>query len=134
MKTIFQFCSTEFNYTVQKDYFINPNCYGDDVAEWLCQRLSDAGFRITRKPDQEDFGWYFTFVVKEIEHCVVVGFQPNDLEHGDRWIGWVERHRGFIGSMLEGRNRGILPESIQALDSILTKSKEIQFIGWFDRD
>src|SRR5215204_1450671 len=41
MNTVFQFRSTRFNCTVPKDFFINPNCYGDDVAEWLSQKLSE---------------------------------------------------------------------------------------------
>jgi hypothetical protein len=133
MKTEFQFCSKIFNCTEQRDYFINPGCFGDDLSEWLTERLSNAGFQITRKPDQEDFGWYFTFLVQDVEHCVVVSFHPNDPDNGDRWVCWVERHTGFIGSLLGGRKRGILPEAVQALDSILTNSNEIQFIGWFER-
>ena len=132
MKTIFQFRSRKFNCTVPRDYFINPNCYGDDVAEWLIQRLSEVGISSTGEPGQEDFGWFFTFVVNDVEHCVVIGFQPNDPDLGDRWIGSVERHVGFLGSILGRRKRGIRPEAIETLDSILTKSNEIEFIGWFD--
>jgi sugar/nucleoside kinase (ribokinase family) len=132
MRTEFQFRSKKFNCTEQKDYFINPGCFGDDLSEWLIERLENAGFRITSNPDQEDFGWYFTFLVQNVEHCVVVSFQPSEPEKGDRWVGWVERHLGFIGSILGGRNRGILPEAIQAVDLILTNSDEIRFIGWFD--
>ena len=134
MKTIFEFRSKAFNCMIAKDYFINPSCYGDDLAEWLIKRLSDDNITITGRPGQEDFGWFFTFIVNDVEHCVVVGFQPNDPQNGDRWIGWIERHVGFIGSALGRRNRDIHPDAIQKLDSILTKSKEIQFIGWFDPD
>lgn len=134
MKTTFQFRSTKFNCTIPKDYFINPDCYGDDVAEWLIQRLREVGIRSTGEPDQEDFGWFFTFLVDEVEHCVVIGFQPNDPERGDRWIGSVERQFGFVGSILGRRNQDIDPEALQTLDSILGKSNDVEFIGWFDGD
>lgn len=69
-----------------------------------------------------------------VEHCVVIGFQPNDREHGDRWIGSVERHFGFVGSMLGLRNRKVEREAVRVLGSILGKSNEIEFVGWFDDD
>ena len=132
MKTKFQFRSTEFNCTVTKDYFINPGCYGDDLAEWLIQGLGDAGIRASDKPDQEDFGWYFTFIVNDVEHCVVVGFQPNDPATGDKWIGWIEHQTGFLGSLFGGRKRGILPEAINAVDRVLKSSPDIHNLSWHE--
>ncbi len=83
MKTKFKFRSTEFNCTYPKEYFINPGCYGDDVACWLSKKLTDKGIEVTGHPDQEDFGWFFTFIVDGVEHCLVIAFQPNDPS-GDR--------------------------------------------------
>ena len=130
MKTHFQFCSTAFNCTESRDYFINEGCFGDDVAKWLMERLGSQGIQTSDMPDQEDFGWYFTFHIDGIEHCVVLGFQPNDPANGDQWLGWIERHRGFIGSMFGGRDRGISPQAIVAIDSALNSSSEIRNFVW----
>jgi hypothetical protein len=35
IKTVVAFESTAFNMAEPKDYFINPCCFGDDVATWL---------------------------------------------------------------------------------------------------
>jgi len=86
--------------------------------------------KTSAKPGQEDFGWNLTFVLDGTEYCVVVGFQPNDPESGDCWIGWVERRVGFLGSILGGRNRGISPEAIALLDKVLRSSPEIRDLIW----
>jgi hypothetical protein len=132
MNTVFHFRSTKFNCTEPKDYFINPNCYGDDVATWLMQELGEYGIQLTGNLDQEDFGWFFTFMMGDVEHCVVIGFQPNDPGLGDRWIGSVERHVGFFGSISGQRDTNINPIAVQALDSILRKSDDVELIGWFE--
>jgi hypothetical protein len=134
MKTSFQFCSKHFNITVPHGYFINPGCYGDDLAEWLIRKLNDVGIKTSSTPGQEDFGWYFTFVVQEIEHCLIVGFQPNDIEVGDCWLGWIERNAGFMGSILGARQQGILPEAIEVIDNVLKSTKEIHNIQWREPD
>ncbi len=130
MKTQFQFRSTAFNCTKEKDYFMNDGSFGDDVAVWLINQLRSRGIETSDEPGQEDFGWYFTFNVRDVEHCVVISFQPNDPAIGDRWLGWVERQVGFIGSILGGRKRGILPEAVHAVEAALRSSSAIQDISW----
>ena len=130
METGFQFLSTHFNTSVPKDYFINPCCYGDDLAEWLIARLNASAIVTSEKPGQEDFGWYFTFDLDGTKYCVVVGFQPNDPDSGDCWIGWVERQVGFIASILGRRNVGISPDAIALLDTVLRSSPEIRDLTW----
>ena len=39
MRTLVTFRSSAFNTTQPKDYFINPGCFGDDVAKWLMGEL-----------------------------------------------------------------------------------------------
>jgi len=130
MKTGFQFISTHFNTSVPKDYFINPCCFGDDVAEYLIARLNASSIATSAKPGQEDFGWFFTFVLDSSEYCVVVGFQPNDPAAGDCWAGWIERQVGFFASILGGRKRGISPKAIALLDEALRSSPEVRDLKW----
>jgi hypothetical protein len=65
-----------------------------------------------------------------MEHCFVIGFQPNDTAAGDRWVGWLERQTGLLGSLFGGRKRGILPEAVQAIHTGLQASADIQCITW----
>lgn len=132
MKTEVHFHSTVFNCTEPKDYFINECCFGDDVAKWLIQQFRAKGIQTADEPGQEDFGWYFTFHASGVEHCLVIGFQPNDPAAGDKWLCVVERHAGFFGSILGRRKHGILPEAIQMIDAALKSSPDIRQISWHE--
>jgi len=130
LKTEVHFRSTAFNCSEPKDYFINDCCFGDDIAQWLIQQLRAQGVQTADEPGQEDFGWYLTFHVGGTEHCFVIGFQPNNPTTGDRWLGWLERQTGFLGSLFGGRKRGILPEAVQAIDTALRASPDVQCVTW----
>jgi hypothetical protein len=73
IKTVVTFKSSAFNMPEPKKYFINPSCFGDDLAIWLIDQLRGKGYEVSDAPGQEDFGWYSTFRVSEIEHCFVIG-------------------------------------------------------------
>jgi hypothetical protein len=133
MKTGVFFHSTAFNCTEPRDYFINECCFGDDVARWLIQELKTRGIKTADEPGQEDFGWYFDFEAGGVPHCFVIGFQENDPAAGDRWFGSVERHTGFLSSIFGGRNRGVLPEAVEMIDTALKSSPDIQRITWCER-
>jgi hypothetical protein len=50
-----------FNHTEVKPHFINPNCFGEDFAEWLrgeVASLKNNGYEIS-DIIQEDYGWGF---------------------------------------------------------------------------
>ena len=130
MKTVFRFRSKDFNMKIPHDYFINPACFGDDLALWIIKKLRKQGIATSDAPDQEDFGWYFTYTVNNKEYCVLVGFQPNDVSKGDCWIGEIERHVGFAGSILGGRRRGIDSEAIEVIDGVLRSAPEIRNLEW----
>ena len=125
-----RFRSTAFNTTTPREYFINDCCFGDDLCRWLIARLRAKGIATADEPDQEDFGWFFTFTVGGVEHCLVAGFCPENPETGDYWTCWVERQRGLIGSVLFGRKKGVLPEAVAAIADILGESADISDVAW----
>jgi hypothetical protein len=58
-----------------------------------------------------------------------------DMPLPGTWIGWLERKRGLIGSMLGGRRRGIQASVAQAIHQILTGSPVVREVRWhFRRD
>jgi hypothetical protein len=135
LKTVVTFKSSAFNMSEQREYFINPDCFGDDVAKWLIEQLRCKGYQADEVPGQEDFGWYLTFTVSNIEHCFVIGHRPGDDKAKHVWIGWLERSRGFVASMLGGRKRNIHPGAAGAIHEILSSSPHIRHVHWyFQRD
>jgi hypothetical protein len=132
-KTVVTFESTAFNMAEPKDYFINPCCFGDDVAMWLIGELRKQGLTTDEKPGQEDFGWYLNFKVTETSHTLVIGHRPAGETEAGTWIAWLERRCGFLGSLVGGRERGIQPAAIEAIDRVLSNSSLIRDVRWQSR-
>jgi hypothetical protein len=130
MRTEATFRSSAFNTSDVKSYFINPCCFGDDLAKWMMARLRTSGVRTADEPQQEDFGWYFEFEVPAGTHCCVLGYQAGHPE--GRWLLWLERRRGFLGSIFGMRKRGIDAAAVQALQDVLRTAPEIRALEWQD--
>lgn len=76
MRNTIRFRSTLFNSSVARDYFINPCCYGDDLAAWLAEGLRAKGYEI-EGPAQEDWGWYVE-VLGDVQRYLNVAFVEGD--------------------------------------------------------
>lgn len=133
MRTVVTFESTAFNTSESKPHFINPGCYGDDLARWLMAQLQAVGISTDAEPGQEDFGWYFTFRPGRVVHQLVLGFRPEERNDLGTWIGWLERDAGLLGSLLGARNRGIEPAALQAIHDVLSGSDKITAIRWHEK-
>src|SRR5260370_41390987 len=135
IRTIVTFESTAFNMAETKEYFINPCCFGDDVARWVIGELCKQSVKTDEKLGQEDFGWYLNFEVAGSGHCFVIGHRPTGESEAGTWIGWLERSHGFIGSVLGGRKRGIQPLAAEVIHKVLSSSPLIRDVRWhFQRE
>jgi hypothetical protein len=131
LRTLVTFSSDAFNTTEPREYFINPCCFGDDVARWLITELKVRGHGVDDEAGQEDFGWYVSFQVDGKPYTFVLGYREDDA--GSAWIGWLERDAGFLASILGGRSRGIEPAAARALHAILSESPDIRDVRWHHR-
>lgn len=111
----------------QRDYFINPNNFGDDLAKWLMQELRALKAEVDPKLGQEDHGWHFTFHSGGQNYDFVVGHRDGE---GEEWLGWLERSAGFLPSLLGARKRGISPEAAQLIHAGLVSSPKVQGLRW----
>lgn len=50
------FKTSRFNLSKVGEHFINPCCFGEDLAAWLRMKLIDRNIEAS-KPYQEDWGW-----------------------------------------------------------------------------
>ncbi len=133
MKTLATFRSSAFNTSDPKAYFINASCFGDDVARWMIEHLRPLAVSTDDAPRQEDFGWFFEFEVPEGKHCCIVGSRPVDDPSESNWVAWIERSRGFLGSVVGLRNRGIAPSAVNAIHAVLSTSSEISNVRWHEQ-
>lgn len=132
LRRIVTFRCPTFNTTEEKEKFINPNNYGDDVAEWVAAELEKIGAKVDREddfPGQEDFGWYIDFQIGGNPFTLAVGSRP-DYGNKFEWVAWIERQCGFFSSMFGGREKNIGLEAIQTIHRILKGRKDVTDIRW----
>lgn len=130
-RTIVTFRSTFFNAKDSKDYFINSENFGDDLAKWLSERLENHAIRTQKDgefPGQEDFGWFFNCQFDQESFCIIVGHHYDDKDF--EWVVWIERKCGLIKSLMGGRKKDIDPRIPAAIHAILTASDVITHIRW----
>jgi hypothetical protein len=134
-RTVATFRSSAFNSSVSKPTYVNPECYGDDVAVWLMAQLRARGLEADQEPGAEDFGWYSRFNHNGKRYCAVVGYRPGDGANEGEWVVWLEREVGFLGSLLGRRDRAIQLETARLLHEVLSASEDLRDIRWhFKRD
>jgi hypothetical protein len=126
MRSVVTFKSDLFNLTEPKEHFMNPSCFGDDLAKWLIQRFKEKDIEVEEEPGQEDFGWYFHYLSEGTLHCLVIG-----NEGGEAWYLVVERHCGLLGSMFGQRHKKIVPAAIELVHTTLHEEPRITDVEWF---
>ena len=125
------FETNRFNVSQVKEHFINPCCFGEDVAQWLREKLAEKG-AVTSSSGQEDWGWYL-FVKQGSERYFVgvTGFhEEGALNANDgEWRIMVEKRRS-MWDRLRGRNRMRNGEFIFSLiEEILREQPDIRNIS-----
>jgi hypothetical protein len=130
VRNIATFRSTTFNATDPKPYFINPCCFGDDLAQWLISQLRARSVETENEPGQEDFGWYLGLRLAGTRYFLIITFRPDDVVEGKTWIIRIERNCGLIARAFGGQKRGIDVAVPQLLRSILTDAAHIEDVRW----
>jgi hypothetical protein len=125
LRTLVTFRSSKFNTSETKPHYINPGCFGDDVAEWMVERLKRNEIVVDEKIGQEDFGWFLGFQIGLEKYHFVLSHNPDGY-----WMGWIERQRSFWASLFGARKRGIQPSAATAIHSILSVSEDISDVRW----
>ena len=108
-------------------YFIHPNCFGDDLANWLIEQLTFRDNRTYGKPSQRDYGWCFLFSPELTPHRLALTFIPTI--GGGEWLGCIERCV-FSGLFLSKSSRTPDSSAVEVIHRILSASSLIQDIQW----
>jgi len=110
------FSCSGFNTSEPRDYFINPNNFGDELAKRLMQELRVRNTAVDSELGQEDHGWYLTFHSGGKSYDFVLGHRG---EERAEWLGWLERGAGFLPSLFGARKRSVPPEIAQLVHAAL---------------
>ena len=102
----FLFDTRRFNLSEPKPHFINPSCFGEDLAAWLRSKLIERGIP-TIDPGQEDWGWYIEATLDERAYFIGIGGnadEPGEGPNDGEWRITIERHRRLLDK-ITGRNK-----------------------------
>lgn len=117
----------KFNVSEVKEYFINPNCFGDDLGDWILSKLSERNISVEEDgPDQEDFGWYVNFTIDGEEITCLIIYNESDRV----WTLVFEYNAGLIGSIFGKRNKKVGSNVVELFSEILESDPKIKSIEW----
>jgi hypothetical protein len=133
VRTVATFECAAFNTTERRDYFLNDSCFGDDLAEWLIDELGARNIETDAAPAQDEFGWHFGFRKDEVDYTFAVTHRSAGAGRPPVWIGRIERKAGRFGKLLHGTARGIEPEAVLAIHSVLNSALLIHNLKWHYR-
>jgi len=96
-----------FNLSITKAHFINPDCFGEDLAAWLKDKLIDRD-RDVSQLGQEDWGWYLKVKCDKESYFLGMNGIPietnqNQKDSGE-WRIIVKKNRS-IGQWLGNRGK-----------------------------
>jgi len=114
------FRTDRFNLSKIGDTFINPCCFGEDLARWLRETLREKKFEVS-EPYQEDWGWELPAENKSGAYYLCVSGNADDERANSNEGEWriiIEKRRS-IGQRLTGRGK------IELRDGMLVSLKEI---------
>lgn len=133
MRTHVTFLSDEFNLTEEKPNFINPGCFGEDLAESLISLLStNSDLKVDPAPGSEDWGWEILLCYKG--RHFFIGLGPYDIKGYEGWLCFVESRLPFFKRWF-----GVCDESEHqhvclALDCVLRSDLLVDDIRWHHKD
>jgi len=127
------FRSSRFNLSKVGDHFINPCCFGEDVAAWLRERLAERGIEAD-PPGQEDWGWYLGLSHAGGRYLLGVSGTADESsanENDGEWRIIIDKSRS-LGERLRGAGKitaddpvvALLEEILGGRDDFLTVGRE----------
>ena len=126
--TYVEFRSDNFPPYDGEEQQVNPNLWGQRLAEFLMDNLRQQGFEC-EEPFAEDWGWVVPVVNEGFRLWIGCGHYE---EYPDGYLCFIEPHKPFVRRFfkkIDTRDRVAALQ--QALDEILTESSGIRAKRWW---
>jgi hypothetical protein len=97
------FKTNRFNLSKVGEHFINPCCFGEDLAAWLQIKLSERNVEV-RESYQEDWGWELPATQEGDSYYLCMSGNSDELstnKDDGEWGIIIEKRRS-IGQRLRG--------------------------------
>lgn len=124
MKTHVTFQTELFNKTEERDYFVNPDCFGDDVCKYMISKLTEKGIKCG-EPCGEDWGWTFLINFNDEKFWFGTNF------HGDGfWLAFIDPDKGILETLF-GKQKDVPTGLANIIHKILVADSNVSDIKWF---
>lgn len=120
------FKSRRFNLSKVDEHFINPCCFGEDLAAWLRPKLSGKNIG-TVAPYQEDFGWELPATYGRESYYLCISGNADVAGNNEGEWGIIVEKRRSIWERL--RRKGKIADDdgvVRLLEQILSDDPEIR--------
>jgi hypothetical protein len=128
------FRTNRFNLSKVGKHFINPCCFGEDLAAWLGPKLRDKGVGV-RESYQEDWGWELPVSIGDDLYYLCLSGNadesPADPDQGE-WHIVIEKKR-TLWQVLTGSGKATRDDGMLALvQEILGSEADISgiYVDW----
>lgn len=130
MKVLGTVESDRFEHRVVQPHFINPCCFGEDLANWLSEqlrRLSKQGFEIN-EPLQEDYGWGFWLRKGRSRFWLALSYVGDGpTETPAQWVVSVT-HSGILPFLLGRVDLGNIRMIEESIKAAILASDDIRWV------
>jgi len=131
MKVLGTVESDRFEHRIVRSHFINPCCFGEDLANWLreqLRRLSGRGFEID-EPLQEDYGWGFWLRKGKSKFWLGLSYVgEGPTEAPAQWVLSVT-HSGIMPSLFGRVDLDSLRTIEETINAAIAASDDIQWVA-----
>jgi hypothetical protein len=128
LRTVVTFTSVAFKTVDEEDKPQFRGTFGDDAALWLMLELETDGVDVVPGLHQADVGWCFRFRMNGRQYLLSVCLSD---PLGPVWQAIVERDIEGMGAWFGGRRRGVRPEAVAAVHSVLAGSEKVASLWWY---
>jgi hypothetical protein len=119
------FRTSLFNLSKVHEHFINPCCFGEDLADWFGDRLTPKGVQ-TSTPYQEDWGWELPVKLgADSYYLCMSGNADRPGNNEGEWRIIVQKRRS-IWERLTGRGKITVDDPLlKLLEQILSREPNV---------
>jgi hypothetical protein len=123
----------------ERDHYINPCCFCEDLAEWLGKSLSTALPSMALDVYQEDFGWVVDLVPQGETYVIMVVAQtfllPGKETTSDEFGIYIwGRPPGLLRRLVSGTPATLVENTnlvVRAIDAALHAETGIRQVEWW---
>jgi hypothetical protein len=121
-----------FEHREVKPHFINSCCFGEDLAEWLRQKLARLGDGLKiSEPVQEDYGWGLWLRTERTSFWVAISYVGNGpTEEPAQWVISVAPDYGLsiLKRLFAKPRTGELAQIRKQIQGVIQLNPEIKIL------